>query len=303
MAALILTEASYHTAQIVAQRRFAFRAIALIEVCAATSWLLVIVLISFYHQTAAGLLFATLTEFLVRGTGLLLFEHACLQPVRIPREVIRYFGRYAGILTAQSWIQHAGEHTDVLLLRLLSTQGELGDYARVRQVSGIVFSLSARLVDQVAVATYSAEQQSHGLLRRSVGRFLKLTLCGTLAALACVSLFVLIPWRGPLGVPANVARLWWWGLPFCLIRPVFWNFNLSFKATSRPGLLPCSGLVDTVLLFVSGLIFIPALGARGLFLALILSSASTITLQWRWSVELRKPQSCMQAGSPERKGM
>lgn len=114
MPALILTEASYHTSQIVALRRFAFRAIALIEVCAALSWLLLIVMVSFYYRTAAGLLFANLTDFLVRGTGLLLLEHACLQPVTIPRKVIRYFGRYAGILTAQSWIQHVGEHTDVL---------------------------------------------------------------------------------------------------------------------------------------------------------------------------------------------
>jgi O-antigen/teichoic acid export membrane protein len=302
MPALILTEASYHTSQIVAQRRFAFRAIALIEVCAAISWLLMIVLVSFYHRTAAGLLLANLTDFLVRGTGLLLLEHACLRPVTIPK-VIRYFGRYARILTVQSWIEHAGEHIDVALLRLLSVPSELGDYARVKQVSGIVFSLSVRLVDQVAAATYSAEQSSDGLLRRSVGRFLKLALFGTLAALAGVCLIELTARRDAPGVETSLTGLWWWALPFCLIRPVLWNFNLSFKATSRPRLLLLSVLANTLLLFVLALIFIPGLGARGLFLALIVSSASTVALQWLWSAEFRGPQFSMQAVFPEQKGM
>ena len=303
MPALILTEAGYHTSQIVAQRRFAFRAIALIEVCAAISWLLTIVLVSFYHRTAAGLLFANLMEFLVRGTGLLLLEHTCLRPVTVPRKVIRYFGRYARILTIQSWIQHVGEHTDVALLRLLSNPGELGDYARVKQVLGIVFSLGVRLVDQVAAATYSAEQRSHTLLRRSVDRFLKLTLSGTLAALAGVCLFVLITWRGSPGADVNPMRLWWWALPLCLIRPVYWNFNLSFKATSRPQLLLSSVLVDTLLLLVFALISIPLLGARGLFLALIISSVSTVALQRLWSIEFRGSQVPLPAVLPEQKGV
>ena len=196
-----------------------------------------------------------------------------------------------------------GEHTDVALLRLLSTPGELGDYARVKQVLGIVFSLSVRLVDQVAAATYSAEQRSHRMLRRSVGRFLRVTLSGTLAALAGVCLFVLVARRGAPGVDGNVLRLWWWALPFCLIRPVFWNFNLSFKATSRPRLLLLSVLADTLLLLVFALIFIPLLGARGLFLALIVSSAATVALQWLWSVELRGPRFPMAAVLPEQKGM
>jgi hypothetical protein len=157
----------------------------------------------------------------------------------------------------------------------------------------LTFSLSVRLVDKVASATYSAEQQSVDNLRRSSLQFLVLMLTGS--ALALAGIYALVNWFaadyfGPQS-QGRILQLWWWAIPFCVVRSLMWNFNLSFQSTSRPCLFLFSVLAHTLLLVGSAVLLLPSLGARGLFLALALSTASTILIQYLCAREFSRRDS------------
>jgi O-antigen/teichoic acid export membrane protein len=286
--ALILIEAGYHTAQIACLRRFKFAAIAGIEILAVTSWFSVATIMSVWLPSAYCLLTATLIELLCRGLSLCIVARSDLGAARIRWEVVRYFFRYAKLLTAQSWIQHWAEHIDVLLLRVFGNQSELGAYAQMQQVLGVTFYLSVRSLDQVANAAYSSDQRQPAKLQRSVLLFGSLMLGGCLIALIFIYAFIHffggrifgLSWR------KDILDLWWWALPLCLIRPLMWNFLISFESTSRPALLLSSVIVNTCLSILLGVLLVIPFGARGLYMALGISQIVTVLLQVSWSREL-----------------
>ena len=290
---LLILEATWHTPLIVAQRRFRFRSLAIVEIVAISNWVFAIILFALWRADAATLFLAASVESVSRWVGLFRVESGCVVPARIPKRVWRYFISYAKILTAQSWIQHFSEHVDVALMRALAGPVELGAYARMKQILGVTFSLSVRLVDKVASATYSAEQQSIDHLRRSTMQFLLLMLTG--AAFALAGTYAFLTWFaadyfGPQS-QAQILQLWWWAIPFCVLRPLMWNFNLSFQSTSRPRLFLFSVLAHTLLLVGSAVLLLPLLGARGLFLALALSTATTVLLQYSFAKEFSRRDS------------
>jgi O-antigen/teichoic acid export membrane protein len=286
--ALILIEASYHTAQIACLRRFKFAAIARIEILAVTSWFSVAAIMSAWLPNICCLLTATLIELLCRGFSLCIVARSDLGPARIRRGVVRYFFRYTKLLTAQSWIQHWAEHIDVLLLRVFANQSELGAYAQMQQVLGVTFHLSVRSLDQVANAAYSSDQRQPAKLQRSVLVFGSLMLGGCLIALIFIYAFInffgarifSLSWR------KDILDLWWWALPLCIIRPLMWNFFISFESTSRPALLLSSVIVNTCLSILLGVLLVIPFGARGLYMALAISQIITVLLQVSWSREL-----------------
>ena len=286
--ALIFIEAGYHTAQIACLRRFKFAAIAGIEIIAVASWFSVATIVSASWPSVYCLLTASLTELLCRGFGLCVVARSDLGSARIRWGAIRYFMRYAKYLTAQSWIQHWAEHIDVLLLRLFGNQSQLGAYAQMQQVVGVTFCLSVRSLDQVANAAYSSEQRTPAKLQRSLLFFGGLMLAGCVIAIILIYAFIHFLGAGIFGLSwkKNILDLWWWALPLCIIRPLMWNFLISFESTSRPSLLLSSIIVNTCLSILLGVLLIIPFGARGLYVALGLSHLMTVLLQVSWSREL-----------------
>jgi hypothetical protein len=189
--------------------------------------------------------------------------------------------------TLQSWIQHWAEHIDVLLLRVFSSAKELGAYAQMQQVVGVSFYLSVRSFDQVANAAYNSDQRDPIALRRSFLVFGALMLGGSLIALTIIYLFVSLFSATVLGQAwkENILDLWWWAVPLCLVRPLMWNFFISFESTSRPALLLSSVATFTFLSMVFGILLVIPFGVRGLYVGLTAGQLVTVILQRRWSKE------------------
>ena len=286
--AIVLIEAGYHTAQIVCLRRFRFAAIAGTELVAVTFWLITAFLTIRWLPGVWCLLSAALVELSCRGIGLCMAAWPDLGPARIRWAAVRYFLRYSKFLTVQSWIQHWAEHVDVLLLRVFGDSKELGVYAQMQQIVGVSFSLSVRSLDQVANAAYNSDQRNPAALRRSVLVFGTLMLGASAVALTIIYLFANLFGATLLGVNRreNILGLWWWAVPLCLIRPLLWNFFISFESTSRPSLLLSSVVTYTLLSMLLGILFIVPFGVRGLYIGLAAGQLVTVILQSRWSKEL-----------------
>jgi O-antigen/teichoic acid export membrane protein len=286
--AVILIEAGYHTAQIVCLRRFRFAAIAGIELSAVALWLVTASLTIRWLPGIWCLLSATLVELSCRGIGLCITAWPDLGPARIRWTAVRYFLRYSKFLTVQSWVQHWAEHMDVLLLRVFGDSKGLGAYAQMQQVVGVSFSLSVRSLDQVANAAYNSDQRNPAALRRSVLAFGALMLGASMMALTVIYLFATLFSGTVLGMQwrENILDLWWWAVPLCLIRPLMWNFFISFESTSRPSLLLSSVVTYTFLSMLFGILLIVPFGVRGLYIGLAAGQLVTVLLQSRWSKEL-----------------
>jgi hypothetical protein len=158
----------------------------------------------------------------------------------------------------------------------------------MQQIVGVSFSLSVRSLDQVANAAYNSDQRSPAALRRSVLVFGALMLAASAIALTIIYLFTRLFGATVLGLEwrENILGLWWWAVPLCLIRPLMWNFFLSFESTSRPSLLLSSVVTYTFLSMLLGILLIVPFGARGLYIGLAAGQLVTVILQGKWSKEL-----------------
>jgi O-antigen/teichoic acid export membrane protein len=295
LALIVLIEGAYVTPMMIAQKSFEFRPMAMIEIAASATWLLCVGLGSRWYPVAMTLIFARMMESLVRGASLLGWLYRNFTQGEITREVRQYYGRFARLLTPQAWVENLLGNLDVLLLKCFTTETDLGIYERTQQVVRIPVSTSVNLVDRVAGAAYSRDQESPSLLQRSIVQFISLIALGTIAGLGAVQLFLWF-FAGPLlgaGWKNAVSSLWIWAIPFCLFRPIVWNFNLFFQATSRPRQLLFSLVGMLVVLLVVGLIVTPTLGSRGIFVALGCSYFITFAAQTLWCIKLlrRAPSS------------
>jgi O-antigen/teichoic acid export membrane protein len=288
------------TPMMIAQKRFEFRSMAMIEIAATATWLLCVGLGSRWYPVTMMLIFARLMESLVRGGFLLSWLYRDLIQGEITREVRRYFGRFARLLTPQAWVENLVGNLDVLLLQFFTTQADIGIYERTQQVVRIPVSTSVNLVDRVAGAAYSRDQDSLPLLHRSLGQFMLVIALGTLAGLGIVQVFLWF-FAGPLlgaGWKNAVSSLWVWAIPFCLFRPIVWNFNLFFQATSRPRQLLFSLVGMLVVLSSVGLIVTPSLGSRGIFVALGCSYFFTLAAQAIWCIRVLRQARRSETFSP-----
>jgi polysaccharide transporter, PST family len=284
---MVLIEGATMTPLVIAQKRFEFRRMAIVEIAATATWLLCVGPGSKWYPVAMTLIFARLMESLVRGISLLGWLYRDVIQADITREVTRYYARFAYLLTPQGWIENLLGNLDVLLLNFFSTQTDLGIYDRTNQLVRIPVSTSINLVDRVAAAAYSRDQESTSLLQRSILQFATLVVLGTLAGLVAVQIFVWF-FAGPL-LGANwknaVSSLWIWAIPYCLFRPLVWNFNLVFMSTSRPGHLLVTLLGTLLVLSIVGLILTPGLGSRGVFVAFGVSYFITLVAQTLWFIK------------------
>jgi O-antigen/teichoic acid export membrane protein len=298
-----LIEGAITTPMMIAQKRFEFRPLAIIEIAACATWLLCVGLGSKWYPGVMTLILARMMEGVVRCSFLLGWFHRALIQGEITAEVRRYYRRFARLLTPQTWLEALFGNLDVLLLKVFATQTELGIYERTQQVARIPISTSVNLVDRVASAAYSREQDSPILLQRSVFQFMSLIAAGTIAGLGIVQLFLWFFAEFLLGSGWKnaVSSLWMWAMPFCLFRPIVWNFNVFFQATSRPRHLLCSLIGMLVVLSIVGLIFTPKLGSRGVFVALGFSYIITFVAQTLWCVRTfgRTPGSKNAKRSPD----
>ena len=122
------------------------------------------------------------------------------------------------------------------------------------------------------------------MLQRSLLQFIAVIALGTIAGMGAVQLFLWF-FAGPLlgaGWKNAVSSLWPWAIPFCLFRPIVWNFNQFFLATSRPRQLLFSLAGMLVVLSIVGSIVTPNLGSRGIFMALGSSYFITFAGQTLW---------------------
>jgi O-antigen/teichoic acid export membrane protein len=290
LALIVLIESTSVTPMIIAQKRFEFRRMAMIEISATATWLLCVGLGSRWYPVAMTLIFARLMEGLVRSTSLLGWLYRDLFQGEITREVRGYYGRFARLLTPQAWVENLLGNLDVLFLKFFTTEIDLGFYERTQQVVRIPVSTSVNLVDRVAGAAYSRDQDSLPLLQRSLVQFMSVIVLGTIAGLGAVQTFLWL-FAGPLlgsSWKNAVSSLWIWAIPFCLFRPIVWNFTLFFQATSRPRHLLLT-LVGMLLVFaLTGLLFIPSLGTRGAFAALGCSYFGAFVAQTVWFIRLSR---------------
>jgi O-antigen/teichoic acid export membrane protein len=275
LALIVLIEGASMTPMIVAQKRFEFRRMAMLEIAAGATWLLCVGLGSRWYPSAMTLIFARMMESLVRGCSLLGWLYRDLIQGEITQDVRGYYGRFARLLTPQAWLESLFGNLDVLLLKFFTTQTDLGIYERTQMLVRIPVSTSVNLVDRVATATYSKDQESLSQLQQSLMQF---------------NVFIWF-FAGPLlgtGWKNAVSSLWIWAIPFCLLRPIVWNFNLFFQATSRPKHLLFT-LVGMILVFVlTGFLFIPRLGSRGCFVALGCSYFAAFAAQTLWFIRLTR---------------
>jgi O-antigen/teichoic acid export membrane protein len=290
LALIVLIEGACMTPMIIAQKRFEFRPMAVIEIAASAIWLLCVGLGSRWYPGTMTLIFARMMESLVRGSSLLAWLYRDLVQGEITQDVRRYYGRFARLLTPQAWLEGLFGNLDVLLLKFFTTQTDLGIYERTQMLVRIPISTSVNLVDRVAAAAYSKDQESLPLLQQSLMQFIAFIALGTIAGLCAVQLFLWF-FAGHLlgtGWKNAVSSLWVWAIPFCVFRPIVWNFNLFFQATSRPKHVLFS-LVGMVLVFVlTGFLFIPHLGSRGCFVALGCSYFAAFAAQTLWFIRLTR---------------
>jgi len=302
LALIVLIEGAYVTPMMIAQKRFQFRPMAIIEIAATATWLLCVGVGSAWYPVTMTLIFARMMESLVRGGSLLVWLYRELFQGEITREVRLYFGRFARLLTPQAWVENLVGNLDVLLLQFFTTQADLGIYERTQQVVRIPVSTSVNLVDRVAGAAYSRDQDSPPLLHRSLVQFMSVIALGTIAGLGIVQLFLWF-FAGPLlgaGWRNAVSSLWIWAIPFCLFRPIVWNFNLFFQATSRPRQLLFSLVGMLVVLSIVGLLVTPKLGSRGIFVALGCSYFFTLVAQTFWCIRALRREPGLQESRKDR---
>jgi O-antigen/teichoic acid export membrane protein len=196
----------------------------------------------------------------------------------------RYYFSFAKLLTPKSWVETFGANLDVLLLKLFTNNVEIGIFDRTMQLLRIPLALSVNLIDAVAGASYSREQDSSHAIRGSFRKFSLVILLGTLAGLVMVQFFLWFVAEPILGKDwkQNIEAVWLWAIPFALLRPFFWNFNILFQSTGRPKELLWTLTLATGLFLLLGLVATPTLGIRGVFLALAAANLITLFFQIRW---------------------
>jgi O-antigen/teichoic acid export membrane protein len=294
----LVFDAITYTPTIVAQKKFAFRGLALAEILAVTTWLLITIFAAYCYPFAIALVAARVGETAVRGSLLFAWQYSTVMRGRMSREILQYYFRFARLLAPKAWIEVFGGNLDVLLLKFFTNNVGIGIFDRTMQLLRIPLALSVNLVDAVASASYSREQDSSQVMRGSVRKFSLVILLGTLVGLAMVQFFLWFVAEPILGKDwkQNIEAIWLWAIPFALLRPFFWNFNILFQSTGRPRELLWTLSLGTGLFLLFGCIATPILGVRGLFLAWAASLLVTLFFQIRWVNRSQKSDTAIRTG-------
>jgi O-antigen/teichoic acid export membrane protein len=300
----LLFESVASTPMIVAHKNFAFRELAIIEIATITSWLLITIVAVWFYPFFVALLIAKVGEAAVRGSLLFRWQYPTVTNGRPTKETYKYYLRFAKLLTPKAWIETFGANLDILLLRVFTNNFEIGVFDRTMQLLRVPLSLSVNLIDAVAGASYSQEQADAISIKRSLRRFMLVILAGSLFGVFLVQIFLWI-FAGPLlgvGWKSSIEQIWPWAIPFALLRPFFWNYNLYFNATGRPGRLLSSLCLATFSFLVLGGALVPHFGVRGLFLALACTNLVAFLFQVCWARQSNNRQQHQNNSQQGRKG-
>jgi O-antigen/teichoic acid export membrane protein len=287
----IVFETITFTPMIVAQKSFAFKGLALVEILAVTTWLLITIFAAWRCPLGYALVAARLGETAVRGIVLFTWQFPSVWYGRPTPTIFRYYFGFAKLLAPKAWIETFGVNLDVLLLRIFTNTVEIGIYDRTMQLLRIPLALSVNLIDAVAGASYSRERDTPEIVDRTLRKFSLVILMGAFLGVALVQIFLWLA-AGPIFGPTwkrSIASVWLWAIPFAILRPFLWNFFIFFRATGRPKELLLTSALMTCLFLVLGLIATPLMGVRGLFLALAAASFITLFLQIRWARRTEAP--------------
>jgi O-antigen/teichoic acid export membrane protein len=281
----IFFDALTSTPLIVAQKTFAFRELAIIEVSTISSWLLITVIAVWFYPSAVALLVAKVGETALRGILLFGWQYKAVTSGRPTAETYRYYFKFAKLLAPKTWIETFGGNLDVLLLRIFTNNFEIGVFERTMQLLRVPLSLSVNLIDAVAGASYSREQSDPILVRRSFRKFALVILAGSLFGALLVQIFLWLLAGLCFGASwkHSIQGIWVWAIPFAILRPFFWNYNLYFNATGQPARLLWSLSLATFLFMGLGLLAVPTLGVPGLFLALAGTNLVALLFQIHWA--------------------
>ena len=277
-------EAITFTPMIVAQKNFAFKGLAMVEISAVTTWLLITIFAAWRCPLGAALVAARLGETAVRGIVLFIWQFPSLWGGRPTRSIFRYYFGFARLLAPKAWIETFGGNLDVLLLRVFTNNAEMGVFERTMHLLRVPLALSVNLIDAVAGASYSREQRTPEEVARTFRIFSLVVLAGALLGVGLVQIFLWCAAGPLLGLTwkLSIETVWLWAIPFAILRPFVWNFNIFFQATGRPKELLLSLSLATGLLLALGSIATPMLGIRGLFLALAAANFISLLFQIRW---------------------
>jgi len=281
----IVFEAITFTPMIVAQKKFAFKGLALVEISAVTTWLLTTMFAAWQFPLAIALLAARLGETAVRGIVLFTWQFPSLWAGRPTRTIFWYYFGFAKLLAPKAWIEIFGGNLDVLLLRIFTNNVEIGIFDRTMQLLRIPLSLSVNLIDAVAGASYSREQETPEVADRTLRKFSLVVSVGAFLGVALVQIFLWFAAGPILGETwkRSIESVWLWAIPFAILRPFVWNFNIFFQATGRPKELLLILSLATCLFLVLGSIATPMMGVRGLFLAMAAANLISLFFQVRWA--------------------
>jgi O-antigen/teichoic acid export membrane protein len=287
----IAFEAITFTPMIVAQKSFAFKGLAFVEMSAVTTWLLITIFATWRSPLAYALAAAKLGETAVRGIVLFAWQFPSLWVGRPTAAIFRYYFGFAKLLALETWIETFGGNLDVLLLRVFTNNVQIGIFDRTMQLLRIPLALSVNLIDAVAGASYSREQESPEIVDRTLRKFSLVVLVGALLGVALVQIFLWFVAGPILGAnwKQSIESVWLWAIPFAILRPFFWNFNIFFRATGRPKELLLTLSLATCLFLVLGSIATPILGVRGLFLALAAANFISLFFQNHWARRTQEP--------------
>jgi O-antigen/teichoic acid export membrane protein len=278
-------EAITFTPMIVAQKNFAFKGLALVEISAVTTWLLITIFAAWSCPVGAALVAARLGETAVRGTVLLTWQFPSLWHGRPTPAIFRYYFGFAKLLAPKAWIETFGGNLDVLLLRVFTNNVEIGIFERTMHLLRVPLALSVNLIDAVASASYSREQGTPEEVDRTFRTFSLFVSVGAFLGVALVQIFLWFAAGPVLGSTwkHSIESVWLWAIPYAILRPFFWNCNIFFQATGRPKELLLTLSLATCLVLILGSIATPLLGVRGLFLALAAANFISLFFQIRWA--------------------
>jgi O-antigen/teichoic acid export membrane protein len=273
------------TPMIVAQKSFAFEGLAVVEIAAVTSWLLITMFAALRCPLGFALVGARLGETAVRGMALFAWQFPSVWRGRPTKTIFQYYLRFAKLLGPKAWIETFGSNLDVLLLRIFTNNLEIGIFDRTMQLLRIPLALSVNLIDAVAGASYSREQHIPEMAARTLRQFSLAVLVGAFFGVTLVQIFLWFVAEPILGSrwKGSIEVVWLWAIPFAILRPLFWNLNIFFQATGRAKELLLTLSLATCLFLVLGSIATPLLGVRGLFLALAAANLISLFFQIRWA--------------------
>jgi len=271
---IMLVEALGATGIIMCQKKFWFKFLGLVEIGAVLCWLVTLYFLSQREMCFTILLWARLAETGFRVALVFAAEGWRHVGLAWNSELVGYYiHKFVRYSAPENVVTGIIQQLDVLLLSNFSTTVQVGLYERIQQFIKIPLSLSINLIDRVALMSYSKSQDQPRELRRHLIQFNLLLLFMLLSSVAIIT--VLLPWFLKPLVGAEweqeLMHLWWFAIPFALLRPIGWSLSIFLRGTGRVRKLLIGALLLGLTKLTYGLILVYYFGAQGMLVAVAIA--------------------------------